>query len=102
MRVILPSKGHVGVGDVYDAVVGNGDAVSIAGEILQHMFGPAERGLCVNHPILSKQTPQERHEGLRVGQGKTFSVEGQSASLASTSQSSHELPTKNPAEHLHR
>ncbi len=54
--------------------------MGMAGQILQDMFGPAERGLGVDHPILLKQRTQKRPERLRVGQGKAFSVEGQSAS----------------------
>src|SRR5690348_4380125 len=42
MCVVLPSKGHVRVGDDEEAVVGDGDAVSIARQILQNVFGSAE------------------------------------------------------------
>src|SRR5208337_4795370 len=102
MRVVLPSEGYMGVADVEKAVVGNRHPMGIAGQILQDMFGPAERGLGVDHPILLKQSTQKRRESLWVGQGKAFSVEGQSASTSSTAQAVDELPTKHPTEHLDR
>src|SRR5271157_5713091 len=102
MGVVLPLESYVGVGDGENAVVGNRNAVGIASQILQDMLGPAKRGLGVDHPILSKQGTQERREGLRVGQGKTFPVEGQSAGTRSTAQSVDELAAKNPAEDFHR
>ena len=96
MRVVLPSEGDVRVGDGEDAVIGDGDAVSIASQILQNVFGSAERRLGIDHPVLPKQGTQERRESLRVGQGKTFSVEGQLARCkqrgAIRQRTSHEKP----------
>ena len=102
MRVILPSKGHVGVGDGEDAVVGDCDTVSIAGQILQDMCRSAEGRLGVDHPILTKQGTQEGGEGWRVRPGKTFPIKGQSAVTSGMTQALDELPTKNSAEHFHR
>ena len=45
MSVILPAEGDGRIGDCEQSVVGDRDAVSIAREIVQYMFGSAERRL---------------------------------------------------------
>ena len=42
MGVILPSKAHVGLIDRDNPMIGYGNAMSIASEILQHVFSAAE------------------------------------------------------------
>ena len=49
-------------------MVGNGDAVSVAAEILQNMLGSSKGRFAVNHPVVTEEWPQEGGEGLRVGQ----------------------------------
>jgi len=48
-------------------MVGNGDTVSIATEILEHILGAAEGWLGVDHPVFAKQRSQPGGEefGLR-------------------------------------
>ena len=52
MRVIFPSKGHMRFIDRNNPVIGYGNAMSIAGEILQYVFRAAERWLGVDNPVL--------------------------------------------------
>lgn len=42
VRIILPAEGDVAVGKVYDPVIGNSDAMRVAGQIVENMFRPAE------------------------------------------------------------
>jgi hypothetical protein len=43
-------------------MVGDGDAVRIAGEIVQNMFGTSEGWLGVDHPVFAEEESQERVE----------------------------------------
>jgi hypothetical protein len=61
----------------HEAVVGDGYAMGIAGEIAEHMMGAAERWLGVDDPVLTEQGTQEGAEGLLVGQGLKSSGEGE-------------------------
>jgi hypothetical protein len=45
MGVILPTKTHRGIRDREQAVVGDGDAMSVAGQIVEDVFWSAEGGL---------------------------------------------------------
>jgi hypothetical protein len=45
-------------------MIGDGNAVGVAGEIAQHMLWAAKGRLEVNHPFLPKQRTQEGSEGL--------------------------------------
>ena len=57
---IAPAKAHLAVFEAEQSSVGNGNAVRVAGQILQHMFGPSERRLGVDHPLCSAQGTKQR------------------------------------------
>ena len=63
VRVILPSESDLIVLKADQAVVGDGHAVRVAGQIVKHVIWSAEGWLGVNHPVLAKQRPQEGVEG---------------------------------------
>ena len=71
LRVVLPSKRDLAIGEVHDPVIGDGDAMRVAGQVLQDMFGPAEGRLGVDDPVLTEQRSQETH-GRLVICGKWF------------------------------
>jgi hypothetical protein len=51
----------------HEAVVGDGHAMGVAGEIAEHMMGTAERWLGVDDPVLTEQGTQEGAECLFIG-----------------------------------
>ena len=55
--VILPSKCDAVLGHGHETVVGNGHAVRIAGQILEHVFWSAKWWLRIDDPILPEQLP---------------------------------------------
>jgi hypothetical protein len=57
--IILPPEGDFAVGKVYDPVIGNGDAMRVAGQVMENMFRAAEWPFCVHHPIFTEQRPQK-------------------------------------------
>lgn len=65
VATIAKGKGDVAVFDVKNAVVGNGDAVGIAAEVVENFFRPAERRLGVDDPwLLTKPSNQVVESGL--------------------------------------
>ena len=102
MRVVLPSEGDVVVVHRQEAMIGDRHAMGVAGQVLQHVFRPAEGCLGVDHPVLPKQRAQERGECLLVRQRLALAVESQVASGERPAQSGHELTAKDAAEHSHR
>lgn len=98
MGVILPAKTHRGVGDREQAVVGDGDAVSVAGQIVKDVFWSAEGGLGIDDPVLLKQSAQKGDEVLLDCECPALTVEYELVVAKSTPQSRHELATENAAE----
>ena len=52
---IAPTKGDLAIGKGDQAMVGDGHAMGVAAEILQHIGGATEGRLQVHHPLFSKQ-----------------------------------------------
>jgi xanthine/CO dehydrogenase XdhC/CoxF family maturation factor len=61
--VVLVAKGNLVVLEADQSVIGNGDAVGVAGKIAQDMLGAAERRFEVDHPVLPEQGTQEGGKG---------------------------------------
>jgi len=52
--VVFPQEGHVGVGKINEPMIGDRDAMSVSGQVMQNMFGTTEGPLGVDHPVFSK------------------------------------------------
>ena len=50
--VVSPAKGHAIVLEGHEAVVGDGDAMGVAGQVVENMFGAAEGWLGVDDPVV--------------------------------------------------
>lgn len=59
VRIIFPAKRDSIVLKRNQSMVGDGDAVRIASEIVQNMLGTAEGWLGVDDPILAKELSEE-------------------------------------------
>jgi hypothetical protein len=82
--IILPAESNLVMLESHEAMVGDGYAVSVTGEIAEHMMGTAEGWLGVDDPVLTEQGAQEGAEGLFFGQGLKSSGEGELALLESS------------------
>ena len=51
-------KGYVALGKSDQSVVGDGDAVGVGIEIVQHVFRTTEGRLGIDDPVLTEQYPQ--------------------------------------------
>jgi len=52
--IIFPAEGDLIVLEGHQTVVGDGNAMSIAGKITQHMMGTAEGALGIDDPVLTE------------------------------------------------
>jgi hypothetical protein len=82
--IILPAKSNPVMLESHEAVVGDGYAMSVAGEIAEHMMGTAEGGLGVDDPVLTEQGTQEGAEGLFIGKRLKSSGKGELVLLESS------------------
>src|SRR5271169_736288 len=98
--IVLPAKTHFGIRDREQAVVGDGDAMSVAGQIVKDVFWSAEGRLGVDDPVLLEQGAQEGVEVLLLCQGSALTIEHELMVAKITTQSSHKLAAENTAEHF--
>jgi hypothetical protein len=63
--IISPAEGDAIVFEGHEAMVGDGDAMGVAGQVVENMFGAAERWLGVDDPVLPEQLPEEVTECAR-------------------------------------
>ena len=75
-------------------MVGDGDAVGIAAEILQHVLGSAEGWFGVDDPIFAEERTQPGSEELGIGERCEFSGQVQLTALEGRLQTSDELATE--------
>ena len=52
--IVFPAESDLAIGKVHDPVVGNGDAMRVAGQIVEDMFGSSEWPFGVDHPVVAK------------------------------------------------
>ena len=60
--IVSPAEGDAMVLARHEAMVGDGDAMGIAGQVVENMFSTAEGWLGVNDPVLSAELPEEMVE----------------------------------------
>lgn len=70
---VTPAEGDLGVGQSEQAMIGDGNAVGIATEILQYVLGSAEGWFGVDDPVFAEERTQPGGEGLGMGEGCEFS-----------------------------
>ena len=70
---VTPAKGDLAVGQRNQAMVGDGDAVRVAAEILEHVVGTAEGWFGVDDPIFAEERTQPGREELGMGERCEFS-----------------------------
>ena len=76
MKPALWSRARdVRIGHLDQTMVGDGDAMGVAGQIVQYVLWPTERLLRVDHPVFVEQRTQECGERLLVSQRPAGSEE---------------------------
>ncbi len=62
--IVLPKKLDLGSRDGKQPMVGDGDTMGVASQIVQHMLGAAERRLSIDNPVLPIKLAQQTGEAL--------------------------------------
>ena len=75
-------------------MVGDGHAMGVAAEILQHIFGASEGTFQVNHPVFSKQWPEPSSKDLGFGEELQLFGETELAILEGLPEGRDKLATK--------
>jgi hypothetical protein len=99
--VVLEAEGHPGVIDVKQPVVRDGDAVGVAGEVLQDVLGLLEGWLGVDDPLGATGLAQELLEGLGLSVAGELPVELEAAVSERGPESRYELAPEEAAEDAH-
>ena len=81
-------------------MVGDGDAMRVARQIMQHMLGAAEGRLGIDDPVLSVKCAQEDGEVLLLMERHALAEEAQLMAGKEAPQSGDELAAEDAAEHL--
>ena len=97
---ITPAKSDLAIGERDQAMVGDGHTMSVAAQILQHIFGAAEGTFQVHHPVLSVEWPQPGGEDLGLRKKLQVSLEVELAILEGLLESVDELAAKNFPQHF--
>ena len=84
----------------HEAMVGDGDAMGVAGEVVENMFGTAEGRLGIDDPVFSAELSKPLAEAIRRGKLVEGVVELEPVLLEQLTEFVRELPAEDPAEHL--
>ena len=77
--VVLPPETDMAVFAGEETTIGDGDAMGIAAEIVEHLLGSAERALGIDHPGNAAQRGKVAGEGGRFGECGEIAEEVQPA-----------------------
>ena len=81
-------------------MVGDGHTMSVAAQIVQHIFGATEGTFQVDHPVLSVQWPQPGGKDLGLSEEFQISLEAELAILEGLLERIDELAAKNFTQHF--
>jgi hypothetical protein len=101
VSVVFPAKCDATVSHGQESMIGDGDAVGVACQIVEHILGSAEGAFAVDDPLLTKERSQERGKGLLRGQRAEVAGEHEFALMKGVLQAVDELATKDAAEDWH-
>src|SRR5207245_10799968 len=91
MSGVPPAEGDLPLRKRDQTMVGDGNAMGVAAQILEHIFGATEGTVRVDHPIYSEEGPEPSSEGFGLGGGCQISTKAKSADAARPREPQHEL-----------
>jgi hypothetical protein len=97
---VAPAERDLTIFESNEPVIGDGDAMRVAAEILQDMLGPAKGTFGVDDPVTLVGAAQERVEEFGVSQCFQLPMKAQSALLEGVSQCFGKPATKDFAQHF--
>jgi hypothetical protein len=100
--VVLVAKGDGVVIDGHEPMVGDRDAVGVAGQILEHRVGALERGLGIDDPFGATCLLEKAAERRRWAISDEGAVQFKATLREGVPKARHELAPKQPAQHANR
>lgn len=94
MSGIPPTKSDLAFSKRDQAMVGDGYAMGVAAQILEHVCGAAEGRFRVNHPVFSEQWSQPGSEGFALSESRPISLEAQAVTWKACLRPATNLPRK--------
>ena len=101
MAVVAPMEVDTALLNGHEAVIGDGHAVRVAGEVGEHAGGAVEGRLGVNHPLALAQLAQPALEGGGLGQCGQRPLQGEFAAQEGGLELAQEEGAKAPREDAH-
>jgi hypothetical protein len=100
MSVVLPAKGDAIVVESDETMVGDGDAVSVASQVVENMFCPAERRLGVDDSLLTEELMDETVEAIGLSEAEDRAVELELVLIKDLFEPVSELTAEDAAEYV--
>ena len=69
MGVVLVTEGNLAVDKGQESVIGDGNSVRVAGQVLKHMLRPSEGAFGIDHPVLAEEWSKECVEAFSLASG---------------------------------
>ena len=101
MAIVLPFERHLAVLHADEAAVGDGDAVGVAPEVGEDLFGSPERRLGIGDPVDLAHGLGELGEGRGIGEAAEIAKEGECACLKGGLEALEEEPSVEAGEHAY-
>ena len=101
VAVVSPFKFHLAIFDVDDPMIGNGDAVGVAADVVHDLLWPGERWLGVDDPFHVSHQIEMTGESLRILERLKRREELQLAGVEGLLQILQEQSAEQPREHLY-
>ncbi len=101
LAIVFPGEADLAVKERDQPAVSDGDAMGVAAEIGQHLFGATERRLGIDDPFDAPELVEPGGEGRGLGHTGEFAEEAQLAGLECILQVLQEQATKQSREHAH-
>jgi len=97
---VSPTKGDLAIRQGNEAMVGDGDTVRVAAEVVENMLRAAEGRFAVDDPIVVEQLPEKGGESFRLGEKPEVAVEAELALGEGALKSRGKLASKDTTEHF--
>ena len=94
VSIVLPGEADLAVGERDQSAVGDGDAMGVAAEISQHLFGAAERWLGIDDPVDAPEFVEPGGEDRGLGKTGEIPEEAQLVGIEGIPQALQEQSTK--------
>ena len=63
------TEGNLAVDKGQESVIGDGNSVRVAGQVLKHMLRPSEGAFGIDHPVLAEEWSKECVEAFSLASG---------------------------------